>query len=428
MTSSATRHVAFATLLAFMVTPVSAQSLASRVQAAPDGLVQFTYAARAGVCGDGRSFISTGTGTWHGSFNEATRREPCEPGPVRVVINRADRAPIAIDAYVGPATLAPSAADLGTVSAREASEYLLSLARSLDGRPGRDAIFPAMLADSTDTAPALLAIAGDQSRPRETRRSAISWLGRVSDDQGPAAARRVGEDLVRIARDGSDNQQVRSQAVSVLARLDRGDGVPALIELSRSASDPWLGKQAMSALARSGDPRAREYLRTAAQRTDLPDDVLVSAIRGIGREYATAQDAEFLRGLYPRLASESGKDAILAALGEMGGTENQRWLVGVAGRAAEPMKLRRRALSSAEKAGAPIAELVSLYDAAREAEMKDALISLYARNGERVATDKLLAIAKSEEDRTIRRRTISRLSKSEDPRVKQVLQDIVERP
>jgi hypothetical protein len=59
--------------------------------------------------------------------------------------------------------------------------------------------------------------------------------------------------------------------------------------------------------------------------------------------------------------------------------------------------------------------------------MKSSLISLYGSSSERVATDKLISIARSDSDRTLRRRSISRLSKSDDPRVKQVLQEIVER-
>jgi hypothetical protein len=45
------------------------------------------------------------------------------------------------------------------------------------------------------------------------------------------------------------------------------------------------------------------------QRDDLNDEMRVAAIRGIGRDYATSQDAEFLRGLYAKLPSEKTKDA-----------------------------------------------------------------------------------------------------------------------
>jgi len=71
--------------------------------------------------------------------------------------------------------------------------------------------------------------------------------------------------------------------------------------------------------------------------------------------------------------------------------------------------------------------LLKLYDGVSDPQLKQALIGLYAKPGERNAVDKLIAIAKVEEDRSLRRHAISSLSKSDDPRAKEVLQEIVER-
>lgn len=408
-----------------------AQSLANRVSSAPDGLVQFSFAARAGVCGNGRSYISNGQnnyiGSFSGSFEETIRRDPCVAGPVRVVLNRADRAIISVESYVGPLSVTPGAADLGTVRASDAAEYLVSLAGKLDGRPGRDALMPAMLADSANVTSGLLDIARDQTRPREIRRSAISWLVRENGTGSAAPSERVTNALVAIAKDATDNQNVRSQAVSSLARIERGAGVPPLMELSRTTGDLWLAQQAMASLTRSGDPRARQFLRTVVQRTDLSDDMIASAVRGIGREYATSQDAEFLRGLYPKLTGDKSKESVVMSVAEIGGADNVKWLLGLARDESVPAKMRRRAIQSVSKAGASTADLVNLYDGIKDREMKDALINVYVETGDRAATDKLLSIAKSEQDPQLRRRIIARLSRSEDPRVKQMLQDIIER-
>ena len=59
--------------------------------------------------------------------------------------------------------------------------------------------------------------------------------------------------------------------------------------------------------------------------------------------------------------------------------------------------------------------------------MKDALIGFYAQSGEKVAVDKLLSIARNDENPAIRRRTIAQLSRSEDPRVKEFLKELIER-
>ena len=419
-----------ATLAAASTGVLSAQSLESRVNAAPDGRVQFTFAARPGICGNGRTYIQTGpnsyTGSFYGSVNEVTRAEPCTPGPVRVVIDRAEKLPISVQAYVGPVDTAHGVTDLGRVRAQDAADYLLSLASKVDGRAGRDAIFPALLADSANTAGTLVSIARNPSLPRETRRTALSWMGRSTDGMQSIPSN-VTDQLLAIARDESDNQSVRQQALSVMGRLDHGAGIPPLIELSRQTQSTWLAKESMSTLARSGDPRARQYLRTAVRRIDLPDEVLTVALRALGHDYATAQDAAILRELYPKLTSERAREAVFSALSEMGGAENTRWLLDMAKNEGELLPTRRKAVDAASRAGAPIAELVKLYDTTTDPQMKETLIGIYIRNGEKPAVDKLLSIVKDETNISVRKRTISRLSSSENPRIKQALADLIVR-
>jgi HEAT repeat protein len=417
-------------LIALGAWEAEGQSLANRVNAVRNGRVHFTFAAREGVCGNGRSFISVGSNVHIGSHSMSDGRlsEPCERGPVRVVLDRADGGVIDVNTYVGRPTDGPAAAEAGTslgpVRASEAAQYLLGLAASVDGKPGRDAILPAVLADSVEVTPQLLAIARDEARPQETRRSAISWAGRQTDVG--ATSTQVTEVLVRIARNENDHNGVRQQALRTLARIDHRTGIPALMELARPGTDSWLTRESVQALAQSGDPRARGYLRSIVERADLPDELLAIAIRGIGRQYATPRDAALLRQVYPKLTSERTKQSVIATVGELGGSENERWLLGVARDENEPQSVRQRALQQARRAGAPIGELVSLYDRTADRRMKEILISVYVESGEKAATDKLLAILGSEENPALRRRVINQLSRSEDPRVKAALQRIVD--
>lgn len=418
-------------LSALVASQAPAQSLANRISAVREGRVSFTFAARDGVCGNGRSFISIGSDVHIGSYtvmSDGRMTEPCQRGPVRVVLDRADGSVIDVNTYVGnpgnEAGAVDAGTNLGTVRAAEAAQYLLGLAATAEGKPGRDAILPAVLADSVDVAPQLLAIARDEARPRETRRSAISWVGRQSDAAGAGA--RAADALVRIARNENDNNHVRQQALNTLARLDHGAGIPSLMELARGGNDGWLTRESVQALAQSGDPRARGYLRSVVERADLPDALMEVAIRGVGREFATARDAELLRQVYPKLTSERSKQSVISALGEMGGNANERWLLGIARDESERQSLRRQALNHARRSGASIAELVAMYDQTTDPAMKEMLISVYVESGERVATDKLISILRSEENRQLRRRAISHLSKSEDPRVKAELTKIVD--
>jgi HEAT repeats len=432
------RHlVAAATLVVAAGSAAQSQSLANRVSAAPDGRVQFTFAARPGVCGNGRTYIQTGpnsftgsvsyNGNFYGNWNDAMRADPCIAGPVRVVVDRADKLPLTVQTYVGPPdTTQRGVTDLGRVRAQDAADYLLSISSTVDGRAGREAIFPALLADSANTSSALVSIAKNTSLPRETRRSALSYMGQSTNGMSTIPAS-VTEPILAIARDESDNQSVRQQALSILGRLDHGAGIPPLIELSKQTESQWLAKESMSTLARSGDPRARQYLRTAVRRTDLPDEVLTVALRALGQDYATAQDAALLRELYPTLKSDRSRDAVFNALADIGGSENTKWMLAMAQNGNELLQTRRRALGAADRSGAPILDLIKLYDTTTDPSMKETLIGIYIRNSERASVDKLVSIVKTEENLSLRKRTITRLTSSDDPRIKQALQDLIGR-
>lgn len=405
----------------------AAQTLADRVANASSPRVQFTFAARADVCGNGRSFIQVARDSWYGSFNDGDRRDACVAGPIRVLLDRAGREVVSIAAFAGPVPAATDGVtDLGVVSTRAAAEYLLGLAERAEGRVSRDAVFPAVLADSIDVSPRLLALARNQNAARETRRSAISWLGRPLDNR-ERAVKDVADALVQIARDEDDNQSVRQQALRTLARLEHGAGTAALMELARDAQRSWLSREALSSLNASGDPRARQHLRDVVRRAELPDDVLAAAIRGLGGEYATGEDTKILREVYPKLPGERSREASISAIANFGGTENVRWLLALARNVDQPIATRRRAIQHAYRGGTPILEIVKVYDETTDTQMKDAVINALVESGERSATDKLMQIARTDEFPSMRRKAINALSRSSDERVKKFLSDLANR-
>lgn len=426
------RHSTLAVLAVLAALPVAsapgtAQSLADLVAGADQARVQFTYAARADVCGNGRSFIQVAGNSWYGSWNDSERRDPCAAGPIRVLLDRAGRDVVSIATFAGPVPEAQAGvADLGRVRARDAAEYLLGLAERADGRVSRDAIMPAVLADSVDLSPRLLAIARNQSGARETRRSAISWLGRPLDTR-ERAVRDVADALVAIAKDDADNQSVRQSALRTLARLEHGAGTNALMELSRDARRSWLAREALSSLTSSGDPRARAHLREVVRRAELPDDILAAAIRGLGGEYSTGDDIKLLRVGYAKLPGERSREAAISAIARFGGTDNVRWLLVLARDTDQPISTRRRAVQHAYRGGTPVTEIIKVYDETTDAQLKDAVMSALMESGEAQATDKLMQIARSDESSRMRRKAVSVLSRSPDERVKKFLSDLVER-
>jgi HEAT repeat protein len=419
-----TRAAALAALLA----PAAGAQLASRVEGAAPGAVSFSYAARPGVCGNGRTWIMTGNNNIYGTYisSDMARTEPCQNGPVRVVIDRAGRDVISIQSYVGEGPLPAVAADLGKVGAQQAADYLLDVASKTEGRVGRDAIFAATLADSANSVDKLIAIARNQALSRDTRRAALSYMTYAVPAGSPVPAR-AADAMVAIARDETDNQQVRQQALSVLGRLEHGAGIPALVDLSKQQGYTWLAKESIQALSRSGDPRARDFLRQTLTRNDLSDDVMATVINALGREYSTAADAALLRRTYPTLRGDRSKNAVISTVAEVGGTENVKWLMDIAKSDSLNDSRRRQALDGAVRAGVSSTELVQLYDATTDQRLKETIVSQLVRIGDDASVNKLISIVKTETNYNLRRTTISRLGGSDDPRIKQALKDIMAR-
>lgn len=335
-----------------------AQGIERQLAGIADGSAQFHFAARWGICGNGRTFFRVDDDGWYqtsgsGSFGVDGRTDLCARGPVRVVITRAGRETVRIETYVGPLFAAPEdGRDLGVVGAREAASFLLGVAASTEGRPAREALTPAMMADSAVVTPQLLALARDQTRPRDVRRSAMSWLARRRNEPGGIGAAEVAKALNAIVRNADEGEQTRQQALNTVGNLNRGEGIPTLIGFA-SDGDKWVARQAMATLSRSGDPRARQFTREAVKRTDLPDEVRSEIIRGLGGEYATGADYKLLRDIYATLNTDRDREAVIGTLATAGGTANTQWLLDLAKSPTEPIARRRRAINALARSDDP---------------------------------------------------------------------------
>lgn len=236
-------------------TALDAQPLKDRIAAARDGTVRFEYAAAEGVCGNGRGNISIRRGDGRTSVMGGTRsrewEDECEPGPVRVALDRSRGRVTDVRAYVGGRWRGAADVDLGMVPAGEASDYLLTLAETAAGDVAKEALFPAMLAEGAEPWRRMLAIAKDEGRPRDVRSSALFWVG-----QGAAEAATAGLQEV-VDHDG--DREVRKSAIFALSQRRSDESVPALVRIARTNKDPELRRAAIFWLGQSKDPRALAY-------------------------------------------------------------------------------------------------------------------------------------------------------------------------
>lgn len=245
--------IAAACAVAVCAVPARAQSLAGRISSIGDGKVQLRFASRPGVCGDGRGSIGTSGNTFmrRYSWDDRHDTEWCVPGPVRVVLDLRGGEVNRARVYVGGNDSSAAVKDLGMVGAREAADYLLSLARNSRSSVGDDAILAAVLADSVTPWPELFDIARSGSASRGTRSSALFWLSR-------AAAASVNHRELFAGRDEeeSDRDEVRNAAIFALSQQPHDEGVPALIRVVRTNRSPAARDRALFWLGQSGDPRA----------------------------------------------------------------------------------------------------------------------------------------------------------------------------
>ena len=241
----------------------AAQTLQDRIARGGDGTVEFTFASRPGVCGDGATYVRDGFGgdgrIYEGgnftSRNGDVDWPPCVEGPVRVVAFLSGGEPIRLRTYAGPRRPLRDAStrDLGTVPVTDAADFLTRTIERSRGRASNDAALPLILADSIDPWPTFLRIARDDRESRAVRGSVSFWLAR-----GAAAKLGLGD------HDGDRDDDVRASAVFALSQQPKDVSVPRLIELVRTSPHAGVRAQALFWLGQSNDARA----------IDLFDDIL----------------------------------------------------------------------------------------------------------------------------------------------------------
>ena len=427
------RRIIFATLtLLAPFAPAGAQAtLAQRVALIRDGVVRMQFDSRPGVCGDGRIVVGYRKALFARDFVNIggwTDRR-CVPGPVRVTLTVSGGQVTHMETQVGGAwpSVSGRVADLGIVSSREASTFVFSLVPRLESASTKGRLLlPAVLADEAVVIAPLLALARDADRSEQTRREAVQWLGLVGDSS-------VVQALVSLATGPSDDDTsgkqgkkgVASAAVAALSVLEGNAGIPALIQLARSAP---LGTRrgAVFWLGQNGDPRGLRTLHAVIEDAKENDQVRKHAIFSLGNsDEVPASEQDYLRSVYSRLDADPLKQSVLQAMSgdhSAGG----RWLIERARDARESLELRRSALFWAgQREATPTADLVALYKDLTESNLREHAIFVLAQRSDDAALDALLHIARDDADTRLRSKALFWLAQNHDPRVTKLISDLV---
>ena len=202
--------------------------------------------------------------------------------------------------------------------------------------------------------------------------------------------------------------------------------VELLDSILRTTRESRIQEKAVFALSQHRSSRAREILRTMAERTELPEDLRNQVIFSLGHHSGKAEDATYLRALYPKLTSQRLKETLIQSVAQVRDGENGDWLLSIVRNDREPLELRKKALFWAgQRSGADVTELGELYDQLPDREMKEQAIFALSQRREKAATTKLIDIARNEKDRELRKKAIFWLGQKKDPDVAKILLEII---
>lgn len=245
-----THNLMLAALVMAAAASAEGQNLARQAAQLRDGTLRFSFAAREGVCGDGRNNISTRS---DGDARWKDVEWDCERGPVMVALTKTGGRITSVRTYVGAKWRAAGTdvVNVGTVGVREATDWLLDVAANSADDAAEKAIFPATLADSVAIWPRLLRIARDDARPRKVRTQSIFWLGQAASEEATKG-------LADVAEDANGDREVRRSAVFALSQ-QKAYGVDYLLKIATENKDKEIRKQAIFWLGQSKDPRALDY-------------------------------------------------------------------------------------------------------------------------------------------------------------------------
>jgi HEAT repeat protein len=247
----------------------------------------------------------------------------------------------------------------------------------------------------------------------------------ISQQRTPAT-----EDILLDVVRSDPSQEVRKQAVFWLGQVNSDRAAQALEQLLKSSADEELREQAVFALMQQNTERGQAAVRAVAEDDKAPSALREKAVFWLG-QHRSAANAAYLRGLFNRLASAGGdrndevQQKILFSLSQMRGEGNDRWLMEVAANPKYSVETRKQAIFGAGQARVPTAELAGLYDKLTDREIKGQLIWVMSDRRDPAAVDRLIEIAKHDKDPEMRKKAIFWLGQSNDPRVKQLLLDII---
>lgn len=302
--------------------------------------------------------------------------------------------------------------------AADAVDFLARVAREDENEDVRDRALSVLTHFSSGlTMPHLTSLLESMSDV-DTRRTVLSVISRSEDP------RRI-PILIEEIRSGSD-ERTRRAAVSYLGRIEGPEALDALIGIANSNVTEAVRVTAVDEIGDFEGSKAAEALMEIA-RSSAPTAVRREALDELGNR-RTSDSFTVLRGI------ALGQDEMAMrgrALSELRGwgAESAPVFEQIALNDSE-LEMRRDAVSALGRLeeGAGWDSLVKIYQNSEDTRIRSAVIDYLWRINEENSLDTIIQAAKSDADADVRRRAVQILGRSESPRAKQALREILNIP
>jgi len=239
----------------------------------------------------------------------------------------------------------------------------------------------------------------------------------------------VAQTLLDVVRNDPDGD-VRSDAVFWLSQTHSETAVTLLDSILFTSRDEEVRKKAIFSLsqAASRSDRAKQSLRRAAEDGKMSDDLRGEAIFWLGNSHLV--DLAYFKELFRKTKEAPLRDKILFAVQQSQAPEATAWLQELARDKTVDVDTRKNAIFSlSQRKSTDLNALAAIYDSAKgEDEIQDQVLFAYSQRREPEAVDKLLAIAKTDPSIERRKQALFWLGQKRDPRVNQLLRDLIIKP
>lgn len=252
----------------------------------------------------------------------------------------------------------------------------------------------------------------------ELRRFALQQITSRGDDKSVA--------LLLATAKSDPSTQMRSDAVSYVARYPNDDVLAALEQIARTEENENIKRTAATALVGYPSPRARTVVRTFIEDNTMNEDFRCSILNRYREDRGSVEDAAWIRTSYAKITSNRVKGCMIRAVANIGGTDSQKWLMDISNSDLETSQNRASAFGHVSTAMS-IADLSRQYDNAGNRPMRERVIQILNQRKEPEAIDKLVDIVKKTSDIEIKRQIVQMLASRNDAKAKQAIVDLIDR-